>query len=139
MVILLVLVLVIMFVVYMFIVIFIVLYFYHVAPLIPPSHFKWKLIFGSPTPFHVATFKTSLPMHKLPKTHFSFINLNLLSKRNPQRQRSMKLIGHFTRGQLGHFHDMCVKYTPPKYVEFNFGLHFLCLGVIIIFTKLMLL
>lgn len=60
---------------YKFIVIFIVLYFYDVAPFIPPSHFKWKLIFGSPTPFHVATSnnkstnaqiaKDTFPIHQL--------------------------------------------------------------------------
>ncbi len=35
------------------------------------------------------------------------------------------------RGQLGYIHDMCVKYTPPKCVAFNFGFHFWCLGFII--------
>ncbi len=38
---------------------------------------------------------------------------------------------HIMKGQLGHIHNMCVKYTPPKCVAFNFGFHFWCLGFII--------
>jgi hypothetical protein len=26
--------------------------------------------------------------------------------------------------QIRQFHDMCVKYRPPKCVAFNFGFHF---------------
>jgi hypothetical protein len=33
-------------------------------------------------------------------------------------------------GQLKHFHDMCVKHTPPKCVAFSFGFNFWCLGFI---------
>jgi hypothetical protein len=35
-------------------------------------------------------------------------------------------------GQFEQFHNMCVKYTPPKCVAFNFGFY------ILIFTNLML-
>jgi hypothetical protein len=33
-------------------------------------------------------------------------------------------------GQLGQFHDMCIKYKLTKCFAFNFGFHFLCLGFI---------
>ncbi len=95
-----------------------------------------SLFLGHSLPFMLPHLIASLPMHKLPKTHFPTINFNLLSKRNPQRQRSMKLIGHYTGGQLGHFHDMCVKYTPSKCVEFNFGFHFCMFGCYKFFHKI---
>jgi hypothetical protein len=27
-------------------------------------------------------------------------------------------------GQFGHFHDICLKYIPSKFVEFNLGFTF---------------
>ncbi len=33
-------------------------------------------------------------------------------------------------GQLGEFHDMCVKYTLRKCVTFNFAFYFWCLDFI---------
>ncbi len=44
--------------------------------------------------------------------------------------------GGWRCGQLGQFHDMCVKYTPPKCVAFNFGFEFWCLGFIFSFSKI---
>jgi hypothetical protein len=36
---------------------------------------------------------------------------------------------------FGHFHDMYVMYIFVKCVAFNFGFHFLCLGLIFWFSQ----
>jgi hypothetical protein len=33
-------------------------------------------------------------------------------------------LGEITLGQFGHFHDMCIKYTPSKCVAFSLGFIF---------------
>jgi hypothetical protein len=36
---------------------------------------------------------------------------------------------HFGGGHFGYFHNMYVKYISTKYIAFNFGFHFWCLGL----------
>ncbi len=64
------------------------------APLNMPSNFKWKIIFGSSSPFHVANLVTTLLLQKLLKPCLLLLlHMNLPNKRNLQKERSIKLIG----------------------------------------------
>jgi hypothetical protein len=39
-------------------------------------------------------------------------------------KKSKKKVKAVMGGQLGHFHDICQKCTPPNCVEFNFRFYF---------------
>jgi hypothetical protein len=64
------------------------------APLVPPSNFKWNIIFGSFAPSHVANIITTLLLQILLKPCLLLLlHMNLPNKRNLQRERNIKLIG----------------------------------------------
>jgi hypothetical protein len=44
-------------------------------------------------------------------------------------------LGEITLGQFGHFHDMCIKYTPSKCVAFSSRFYFWCLGFIFLLSQ----
>ncbi len=60
------------------------------APLVPPSNFKWKIFFGSYVPFLVTTFSHNFIVVKIVIATFPLFHLNFLSKRNLLTKRNMK-------------------------------------------------
>jgi hypothetical protein len=64
------------------------------APLVPPSNFKWKINFGSSAPSHVVNLITILQLQILlnPCLYLP-LHMNLPNKKNLQRKRIIKLIG----------------------------------------------